>query len=131
MSDDTLLAAASKPQDSPATDALIAGNGHLLLARPITLAKGGPLARGALLGRISASGEYILSTSAASDGSEKPCAVLVHAADSTQAAVQTIAYERGDFNSARLIYGAGHTAGGVREALRPLGIRLVDVYPAP
>ena len=58
-----------------APDKLIAGNAHLLVGRKVTIISGQNLVRGAVLGKITASGKYNLSLSAAADGSQRDCAV--------------------------------------------------------
>ena len=55
-----------------APDKLIAGNAHLLVGRKVTIISGQNLVRGAVLGKITASGKYNLSLSAAADGSQTP-----------------------------------------------------------
>lgn len=48
-----------------------------------TLANGQNLTRGAVLGRVSATGELTLSVETATDGSEKPVGALVHDTDAS------------------------------------------------
>lgn len=105
-------------------DQLVAGNSNLLAAIKITLAAGENLARGAVLGKVTANGEYKLSASGAGDGSETPDVILAEDTDASAAAATTIAYIRGDFNEAALILGAGHTVDSIREGLRAKGIFL-------
>jgi len=108
---------------------LIAGNAGLLISQPIVLLIGENLTRGALLGKITASGKYVLSESAAADGSEVPAAILVEDTDATDADAPTVAYFRGDFIASGVILGAGHTVDSVRPALRDQGIFLIDQIP--
>ncbi len=98
--------------------------------RQITLASGQNLARGAVLGKVTASGKYVLSLSAAADGSQTPDAILAEATDASAADVLTPAYFGGGFNQDALIYGAAHNAGSIKEGLRGKGIHLVAVQPA-
>lgn len=106
-------------------DRLVAGDPGRLLARTITLISGQNLARGAVLGKITASGKYNLSLSAAIDGSETPDLILAEATDASAGDVVTIAYERGDFDENKVTLGASHTLASVREGLRAKGIHLV------
>lgn len=106
-------------------DALIIGG--QVHARKVTISAGADLARGAVLGRITASGEYTLSIAAATDGSQVPVAILATAAAAASADAEALIYESGDFNAAALIFGAGHTAASTRATLRDGGIFLVDV----
>lgn len=55
----------------------------------IPRAEGYPL--GAVLGRLTESGKYALSTAKAADGSEMPCAVLVSAAAGSAADIEAVA----------------------------------------
>lgn len=103
-------------------DALLAGNASLLMGRKVTIPAGHELARGALLGKIEASGEYVLSEAAATDGSEIPDLVLAESVDTTDGAAEALAYERGDFRGEGMILGTGHTVETVRESLREKGI---------
>lgn len=107
-------------------DALIAQNAHLLLDEPIVLASGQNLKRGAILGRITASGKYVLSLSAAGDGSQTPAAVLAVDTDATGGDRNTVAYFRGDFQAQSVILGAGHTVASVKAGLRTANIELIS-----
>lgn len=125
---DKTLAAGVSSADSPIAVELIANNSGLLFARKGTLLSGQNLLRGALLGRITASGKYVLSLSASSDGSQVPTAVLVHDTDATAGDVETLVYQRGDFNQAAMTFGTGHTPTSVADALRDAGIFLHKPY---
>lgn len=107
-------------------DGLIAQNAHLLLDEPIVLASGQNLKRGAVLGRITASGKYVLSLSAAADGSQAPAAVLAVDTDATGADKNTVAFFRGDFQAQAVILGAGHTVASVKAGLRAANIELIS-----
>lgn len=114
-------------------DQLIAGNADLLLASPITLAAGQNLPRGAVLGRVAATGHYVLSAAddgadppvAIEDGSETPDLILVEAVDTTLEAKPALGYRRGDFQAAHLTLGSGHTLASIAEGLRLKGIHFV------
>lgn len=93
--------------------------------RKATLITGQNLVRGALLGRITASGKYTLALSASADGSQTPSAILAHDCNATSADVECIIYEQGTFNELALTLGTGITITAAnREALRSLGIFL-------
>jgi|SRR3972149_5907125 len=104
-------------------DSLIAGH-QILISSGIILEQGQNLTRGAVLGKIAATGKYILSVAAASDGSEVPLAVLAKDTDATLEDQKTVVYEAGELNENALILGAGHTPDSIRFALRDLGIYL-------
>ena len=107
-------------------DGLLIGE-HPVTSRQITLLTGQNLARGAVLGKITATGKYILSLSAAVDGSEVPDAILAETTDATAADVATPAYFTGGFDESKLVLGTAHTAASIREALRGKGIHLINV----
>jgi hypothetical protein len=106
-------------------DGLIAQNAHLLVDEPVTLITGQNLKRGAVLGKITASGKYNLSLSAAADGSQTPVAILAVDTDATAADKATVAYFRGDFQASAVILGAAHTVASVKAALRAANIELI------
>lgn len=105
-------------------DKLIAGNSDLLVARKVTVSSGQNLTRGAVLGKVTATGEYILSLSAASDGSQTPDLILAEDCNATAADTLAMAYARGDFNTAGLTLGTAHTVASITEGLRAKGITL-------
>ena len=107
-------------------DGLLIGE-HPVTSRQITLLAGQNLARGAVLGKITATGKYMLSLAAAVDGSEVPDAVLAEATDATAADVATPAYFTGGFDESKLVLGTAHTAASIREGLRVKGIHLINV----
>ncbi len=122
------MTTASYRTDTFSPDKLIAQNAHLLIHEPITLLSGQNLKRGALLGRVTATGKYVLSLSAAADGSQTPVAVLAIDCDaSTGGDKVTEAYFRGDFMSNGLILGTGHTLASVKAGLRTLNIEIINV----
>lgn len=92
----------------------------------VTVIAGQNLTRGALLGKISASGKVNLSLSAAGDGSQTPYAILAEDVDATSADKEATAYISGDFNQDAITYGTAHTAASVKAGLRSLNIYLHD-----
>lgn len=106
-----------------AHDNLIAGTAVNMVTESIVVDTGN-LTRGALLGRITATGKWVLSAAAAVDGSETPRAILAEDTDATAADKTTVAYLTGEFNTAAMTFGAGHTAASVKDGLRDLGIFL-------
>ncbi|MCK5614110.1 head decoration protein [Candidatus Pacearchaeota archaeon] len=109
-----------------AYDNLFAGSNVLPVSQPITLITGQNLVRGALLGRITASGKWNLSLLAAVDGSQVPRAILAKDTDATSADVETASYETGEYNQNGLTFGTGHTVANTKDALRDLNIHLKD-----
>lgn len=104
-------------------DNLIGGTAVNMVTESIVVDTGN-LVRGALLGRITATGKWVLSLAAAADGSEVPRAILAEDTDATAADKTTVAYLTGEFNTAAMTFGAGHTAASVKDGLRDLGIFL-------
>jgi hypothetical protein len=104
-------------------DGIIAGEDDLQ-TRQVTLITGQNLKRGAVLGKITASGKMTLSLSASSDGSQVPTCILAEDTDATSADKPTPAYHGGVFDENALTYGTGHTKTSVREQLRDYGIKL-------
>jgi hypothetical protein len=98
---------------------------HPTIESVVTVASGaGALAAGAVLGRITANGKYVLSLAAATDGSEVPRAVLATAVDATNADADAIAYSAGHLLASKLTFGDGHTADSARDGLRGLGLHI-------
>lgn len=93
----------------------------------VTLISGQNLARGAVLGRITASGKYTLSLSASSDGSQTPVAILADAVDASGGDKAAPVYLTGEINSAALTFGTGHTAASAKPGLRALGLFLKTI----
>lgn len=104
-------------------DNLIGGTAVNMVTESIVLDTGN-LTRGAVLGRITATGKYVLSASAATDGSQTPVAILAEDTDASAADKTTVAYPSGEFNTTALTFGAGHTAASTQAALRDVGIFL-------
>lgn len=110
-------------------DQLIAGPLQRVTAN-VTLAGGqGVLARGTLLGQVTAQGasfgKYLVSAAAATDGSQAPSAILADTFDTTAGdVVGAGVYLTGEFNAAFVAYGAGTTQASSFAALRGVNIFL-------
>lgn len=102
---------------------LIAGD-FPVAHRTVTIGTAADLVRGAVLGRITGSDKYVLSATAAGDGSEVPVAVL--AADAAAAAADVVApvYFAGEFAADQLTFGAGHDADSVDASTRQNGLSI-------
>jgi hypothetical protein len=79
---------------------------------------------------VAANGEYRLSTSGASDGSQTPDLILAEPVDATTRDIEALAYERGDFNANALTIGTGHTVASIRDGLRAKGITILPALAA-
>ena len=107
---------------SMAPDNLLTGD-FPIVTDEVTIAAGaGQLQRGAVLGKITASGKYILSLAAAADGSQTPDAILAQAVDASAADRKATAYIAGSFQARGLVFGAGHTAASTKAGLRTKSI---------
>ena len=95
---------------SESQDNLIAGSTPPIATQPGTLITGQNLVRGAVLGRITASGKLTLADDAAGDGSETPIGILVHDTDATSADKTCQIYVGGCFNNDELTWDASFTA---------------------
>jgi hypothetical protein len=84
------------------------------------------LVRGAVLGKITASGKYNLSLSGASDGSQTPDLILAEDVNASAGDKTAIAYSRGDFNAQALTIGTAHTIASIKEGLRVKNIILIN-----
>lgn len=78
----------------------------------------GVLARGTVLGKVTADGKFLKSLSAASDGSQTPDAVLLDDVDATSADVEAAILLAGTVNGSALTIGTGHTLATVKAAFR-------------
>jgi hypothetical protein len=99
---------------------LIAGD-FPVAHRSVTIASGADLARGAVVGRITASDKYALSASGASDGSQVPVGVLAEGAAASGADVVAPVYFTGEFAADQLTFGTSHTAATVEASWRQNG----------
>ena len=82
-------------------DNLISGD-FPIVTDSATVVTGQTLVRGSLLGRVTATGKYKLSLSAASDGSETPIAVASEAVDASAADKKTTIYVSGEFDCSQM-----------------------------
>ncbi|MFT9016419.1 MAG: head decoration protein [Acetobacter sp.] len=102
-------------------DQLIAGNLKLVTST-VTFASGTTLVRGQVVGRVTASSDYIPSVKTATDGSQVPCGIVVDAVDASAAATQGAIYEMGEFNSNYMTFDASWTLADLTQALRQFSI---------
>lgn len=76
---------------------------------------------------VAAVDKYVLSLAAALNGSQVPAAILAIDCDASLGDKSTTAYFSGEFNTAKMTYGSGHTAATVEAAFRtgnvPIAIR--------
>jgi hypothetical protein len=110
---------------------LIAGD-FPLKTEAITLAKGQNLKRGSVLGRIKASGKFVLSrktddkAAEVSDGSETPLRILGEDVDATDKDQVTVAYRTGSFLKQGLTLHESHGFADIKYDLETRSIFIED-----
>lgn len=102
-----------------------------LVTDSVTIGISGVLRRGTVLGIITATGVYVPSKKDATDGSEKPSAILVDNVDTTTAVQTGGVYLMGEFNQNRLIFDATWTIAELKAQFRPLAVFLRDSIQSP
>lgn len=128
-------------------DNLIAGEQAPIIPKGVTLAAGqGVLARGTLLGIVTATGLAVVCDSTKSDGSQNPAYILGlqqgQLMDPTQTTIDTgapgatlnvpaLAYQTGIFNRNAIITKSGQPISGFEAQLRTLGIILRSTIDNP
>lgn len=107
-----------------AADGLLLGKYR---SRKATVKSGaGVLTRGTVLGRVTATGKFLKSLSAASDGSEVPDAILLEDVDATSADKEAVVcFWAEAVDQDKLVIGASHTIGSVDLVFRKQSIFLV------
>lgn len=98
---------------------------------PVTIASGNTVVRGAALGQITSGGKYILSLSAAVDGSETPLVIAAEDIDASGGDVVGPVYVSGAFDGEKVTYGTGHTEATVNAAFRAAAAPLFLKTRAP
>lgn len=112
------------------SDQLVIGY-QQLVTEPVVIASGqGVLQRGAVVGRVTSTGKWILSKATASDGSQQVLAILADIADATSADAPAPAYTAGEFNSGLLAYDATWALTALAAALRIVNINVRSISPA-
>lgn len=93
----------------------------------VTVGANSTIKRGTVMGRITASGKYITSLNAASDGSEVAVAVLAEDAvnaTGAEADVKVVVWKKGTFNSLGVIFGTGQTLANTKDDLHNVSIEI-------
>lgn len=102
--------------DAFVPDQLIGGD-LKIVTDDITILSGQVLKRGSVLGKITASGKYVLALSASADGSQTPARVLVDDVDATAGDQNAGAFRQAELNGNALILGTGITLSAAQAAL--------------
>ena len=113
--------------DTQTADNLVAGVEEEISVEGITILTGqGILARGSVIGIITASKKGKLAAKANSDGSQIAKYILADTVDTASGDVVTQCYRKGHFNRQALIFADGNTAADHEDSLRQYGIILSD-----
>ena len=95
-------------------------------AEPITLTDGEVVVRGHVLGRITATGVYLISLNAAVDGSEIARAIAAEPLSPSGADGEMLAYLEGSFNQDKVTFGTAQTIANTKDDLNDVNIYLLD-----
>ena len=93
-------------------------NDYPVQTQPATIASGQTLNRGAVMGRVTADDKYLLSASAAVDGSETPVTVLAVDVDASGGDIEASVYVSAAFDGSKLNFGVGIDAVATEKAFR-------------
>ncbi|CNI59449.1 antitermination protein [Yersinia pekkanenii] len=114
-----------------APDQLVSGTLQLVTDTGVIAQAAAIHIRGTVMGKITASGEYVKSVKDAEDGSEVPVAILVDNVDTTVTAQRGGIYLMGQFNQNSVIHDDSWTLAELKTALRSYSIFLEDSIQAP
>ncbi|MCU7839766.1 MAG: head decoration protein [Candidatus Thiodiazotropha sp. (ex Troendleina suluensis)] len=106
---------ASSSVETYSNDNLIAGSAPIVTNDGV-LASGQTLVRGAVVGRVTASGELVQCNPGAADGSEVPVGILVHPIDASAAAKNCQFYVGGEFHMNEMTWHAGFASDVAKRA---------------
>lgn len=102
---------------------LFVGSVYPVVTEKATIVSGaGSLARGTVLGLVTASGKLNIVNSTKSDGTQTVYAVLDEAVDATSADKVTSVYLTGEFNQAKLVFGGTDTYATHKVSARKIGL---------
>ena len=93
----------------------------------VTVPAKSTIKRGTVMGKITASGKYITSLSASSDGSQIATTILAEDAVNDTAApvdIKAIIYKKGTFNSLGVVFGTGQTLANTKDSLHNVSIEI-------
>lgn len=102
--------------DAYIPDQLIGGD-LKIVTDDITIASGQVLKRGSVLGKITASGKFVLALAASGDGSQTPARVLVDDVDATGGDANAGSFRQAELNGNALVLGTGITLSAATAAL--------------
>lgn len=95
----------------------------------VTVGANSTIAKGTVMGKITASGKYIASLNAASNGSQIAVAVLAEDAvnaTGSSADVKVVMFKKGTFNSLGVTFGTGQTLANTKDDLHKVSIEITQ-----
>lgn len=107
-------------------DQLISGDNPSNRGTPATITDGEVVVRGHIMGITLATGKWLISLNAATDGSEVPRGVAVEAISPSGSDGESLVFTKGEFNQDKVTFGAGQTLANTKTDLQDVGIYLVD-----
>ena len=107
-------------------DNLVADIDLTVTTEIVTIKQGEVHTRGTVLGKITADEKYIMSLSAAVDGSQVPKRILAEDVDATAGDVEAIVYKSGAFNVNFMTLGTAHTFATIKDPLWTESIEVRD-----
>ena len=112
------MAITQSPRDG---DVLLSEAPGTLSREAVTIASGQNLEAGAVLGKVTASGEYVAVAPGATDGSETAAAVLLYTTDASGGAAKaTVLMRLGEVDASLLVWPTGITQAQIDAALGQL-----------
>ena len=95
-------------------------------AEEITLTDGEVVVRGHVLGRVTATGKYLISLNAAIDGSEIARVIAAEPLSPSGSDGLMLGYLEGSFNQDKVTLGTGQTIANTKDDLNDVNIYLLD-----
>lgn len=93
----------------------------------VTVPANSTIKRGTVMGKITASGKYVTSLSASSDGSQIATTILAEDAVNDTASpvdIKVVIYKKGTFNSLGVVFGTGQTLANTKDSLHNVSIEI-------
>ena len=93
----------------------------------VTVPANSTIKRGTVMGKITASGKYVTSLSASSDGSQIATTILAEDAVNDTAApvdIKAVIYKKGTFDSLGVVFGTGQTLANTKDSLHNVSIEI-------
>ena len=110
-------------------DLLMAGGNMPTEYDGAIIAKGNKYKRGTMLGKITATGECVITDATAKDGSEQLFAILTEDVDTTEATVSANVLYTGNVNAGALIVKTGETPIQYKDQGRKIGLFIRKAQP--